>query len=54
VKEIYHLHPQGLLHGFENFLEAQLLWHNGMAARAAEYLQNHAGIHMICCQALAT
>jgi uncharacterized iron-regulated protein len=47
VNEVYHLHPQGIFHGFENFLEAQLLWDEGMAARAADYLQNHSGIHMV-------
>jgi uncharacterized iron-regulated protein len=47
VNEVYHLHPQGIFHGFENFLDAQLLWDEGMAARAAEYLLGHAGIHMV-------
>ena len=47
VNDIYHLHPPGIFHGFENFLDAQLLWDEGMASRAAEYLKNHAGIHMV-------
>lgn len=47
VNDVYHLHPQGILHGFENFLDAQLLWDEGMAARAAGYLLGHAGSHMV-------
>jgi uncharacterized iron-regulated protein len=47
VDEVYHLHPPGIFHGFENFLDAQLLWDEGMASRAAEYLKIHPGIHMV-------
>jgi uncharacterized iron-regulated protein len=47
VNTIYHLHPQGLFHSFENFLDAQLLWDEGMASRAAAFFADHPGTHMV-------
>jgi uncharacterized iron-regulated protein len=41
LREIYDQHPGAGRHGFANFLEVQLLWDEGMAERAAEFLQEH-------------
>lgn len=47
LNRIYHLHPAGIFHGFENFLDAQLLWDEGMASCAAAYISSHPGVHMV-------
>jgi membrane-associated protease RseP (regulator of RpoE activity) len=47
VNDVYHFHPPGIFQGFETFLDAQLLWHEGMASRAAEYLKIHPGSHLV-------
>lgn len=41
LQEIYAQHDGANEEGFENFLEAQLLWDEGMAERAARYLAEH-------------
>jgi uncharacterized iron-regulated protein len=45
LREIFNQHP-GNGHGFDNFLDVQLLWDEGMAERAADYLMNHPDYHM--------
>jgi hypothetical protein len=39
LQEIFSLHPQAQQKNFGNFWEAQLLWDESMAQRAADYLQ---------------
>ncbi len=39
VKAVYDMHPKGEDADFERFLDVQLLWDEGMAERAAGYLQ---------------
>jgi hypothetical protein len=41
LEEIFELHPQRDRQSFEHFLEVQLLWDEGMAERAADYLESH-------------
>ena len=41
LKEVFDHHPNDKEHSFEHFLEAQLLWDEGMAERAADYLDEH-------------
>jgi uncharacterized iron-regulated protein len=41
LREVYERHPGGAGHSFGNFMDVQLLWDEGMAQRAAEYLRNH-------------
>lgn len=41
VKEVFDHHPKGKEGNFDHFLEVQLLWDEGMAERAARYLQGH-------------
>jgi uncharacterized iron-regulated protein len=38
LRSIFEMHPQGKEADFEHFLEVQLLWDEGMAERAAEWL----------------
>lgn len=48
LKEVYDKHPMSEHGGgFERFHTAQLLWDEGMAARAAEYLEAHPGTKMV-------
>lgn len=47
LREIYRQHPAVNGHGFENFLDVQLAWDEGMAEQAAEYLQNHPDTLMV-------
>ncbi|MFA5081106.1 MAG: ChaN family lipoprotein [Hydrogenophilaceae bacterium] len=47
VQASFHQHPQGMNFAFDNFLDAQLLWDEAMAARAADYLKQHPGRHMV-------
>ena len=47
LKEVYDHHPNDKEHSFEHFLEAQLLWDEGMADRAATYLDEHPDHHLI-------
>jgi uncharacterized iron-regulated protein len=41
LKRIFENHPHKNENGFERFLQVQLLWDEGMAAKAAEYLQSN-------------
>jgi len=43
LKRVFDLHPQDKDRDFENFLSVQLLWDEGMAERAADYLRQHPG-----------
>jgi uncharacterized iron-regulated protein len=47
LKQIYDMHPKGEDSDFERFLDIQLLWDEGMAQRAATWLQAHPDGHMI-------
>jgi uncharacterized iron-regulated protein len=47
LKEIYDHHPDPQGHKFDYFVQAQLLWDEGMAQRAAEYLAAHPGRPMV-------
>jgi uncharacterized iron-regulated protein len=41
VEAVFAMHPKDDDADFEHFLDVQLLWDEGMAARAAEYLRDH-------------
>jgi uncharacterized iron-regulated protein len=41
VKQVFDMHPTREERDFEHFLEVQLLWDEGMAERAARFLENH-------------
>jgi len=41
IRTVFDSHPNEGGQSFEDFLDAQLLWDEGMAARAAAYLQEH-------------
>jgi len=47
LRDIYQQHPTTDGRGFEGFLEVQLIWDEGMAERAAEYLEAHPDYHMV-------
>ncbi len=47
IKEIFEQHPNKDQKDFEHFLEAQLLWDEGMAEAAARYLKAHPHAHMV-------
>jgi uncharacterized iron-regulated protein len=47
LRTLYETHPVREGGTFENFLEAQLLWDEGMAARAAEYMKQHPDRRMV-------
>ena len=47
LKAIYYRHPDPQGHKFDYFVQAQLLWDEGMAQRAAEYLKAHPGRPMV-------
>ena len=47
LAELYGVHPQIEGADFERFYEVQLAWDEGMAARAAHYLQHHPGRPMV-------
>ena len=47
LRNIYQQHPNTDGRGFEGFLEVQLIWDEGMAERAAEYLEAHPDYHMV-------
>jgi uncharacterized iron-regulated protein len=47
LKEVFDHHPNDKEHSFEHFLEAQLLWDEGMAERAAAYLEEHPDYHLV-------
>jgi uncharacterized iron-regulated protein len=43
MKAVFAMHPKDKHSDFERFLDVQLLWDEGMAARAAAYLREHPG-----------
>ena len=48
LKEVFALHPKEEGHeNFDHFVEAQLLWDEGMAERAADYLEAHPDHHLV-------
>lgn len=47
LREIFELHPHAAEKDFEHFFEVQLLWDEGMAAKAADWLQQHPDAHMV-------
>ncbi len=47
IRSAFDQHPATPSHSFERFLEVQLLWDEGMAETAAEYLRAHPGRHMV-------
>ena len=47
LEEVFERHPQVEGRSFERFLEVQLLWDEGMAERAAGYLESHPGHRMV-------
>ena len=47
MSEVFDSHPRQNGQDFEHFLEVQLLWDEGMAQRAADYLQAHPERHMV-------
>ena len=47
LEEIFNLHPQRNRQSFDHFLEVQLLWDEGMAERAAGFLESHPEYTMV-------
>ena len=47
IKEVFEYHPRDSGQTFENFLEVQLSWDEGMAERAAGFLQVNPDYHMV-------
>ncbi len=47
LKEVFERHPEREGRDFERFVEVQLVWDEGMAERAADYLRVHSGRHMV-------
>lgn len=47
IKDVYDSHPNSPDRTFEHFFEAQLLWDEGMADRAARYLKDHPDAPMV-------
>jgi uncharacterized iron-regulated protein len=47
IKAVFDYHPNDKEHSFEHFLEAQLLWDEAMAERAAAYLEEHPDHHLV-------
>ena len=47
LEEIFEQHPKGENRSFDHFLEVQLLWDEGMAERAAGYLESHPEYKMV-------
>ncbi len=47
LREMYAAHPQSESGDFARFYSVQLLWDEGMAQRAAEYLRAHPGRRMV-------
>jgi uncharacterized iron-regulated protein len=47
ILEVFENHPGAEEKNFEHFLEAQLLWDEGMADRAARYLREHPEMRMV-------
>ena len=47
LRGVFDAHPQTQYSDFERFYTVQLLWDEGMAERAAKYLQAHPDTHMV-------
>jgi uncharacterized iron-regulated protein len=47
LSEVFDNHPRHNGQSFDHFLEVQLLWDEGMAQRAADYLQSHPAQRMV-------
>ncbi len=47
IEQVFNSHPGAKERNFEHFLEAQLLWDEGMAEQAAGYLQAHPDTRMV-------
>lgn len=47
IREVFEYHPNDSAQAFEHFLEVQLAWDEGMAERAAGFLQANPDHHMI-------
>jgi uncharacterized iron-regulated protein len=47
LRKVFDRHPARDGHGFENFIDVQLLWDEGMAERAADYLRAHPDYTMV-------
>jgi uncharacterized iron-regulated protein len=47
IKTVFDYHPKEEGHDFEHFLEAQLLWDEAMAERAAAFLEIHPDHHLV-------
>jgi len=47
LRKVFDRHPTREGHGFENFIDVQLLWDEGMAERAADYLRAHPDYTMV-------
>jgi len=47
IRAVFEQHPELAGADFERFLEAQLLWDEGMAERAARYLAEHPGRRLV-------
>jgi len=47
LKVVFGYHPKEEGHSFEHFLEAQLLWDESMAERAAAFLEEHPDHHLV-------
>ncbi len=47
ITSVLRNHPAAMQRNVDNFVDVQLLWDEGMAARAAQYLKQHPHKHMI-------
>jgi uncharacterized iron-regulated protein len=47
IRQVFDSHPNTAERNFEHFLDAQLLWDEGMADRAARHLEEHPGQRMV-------
>ncbi len=47
LNSVFKMHPHSDQKNFEHFLEAQLLWDEGMAERAAQFLKENPDKHMV-------
>lgn len=47
IRQVFDHHPNAEEKNFEHFLDAQLLWDEGMAEQAAEYLRQHPDKRMV-------
>ncbi len=47
LQSVFDSHPHKEGRSFENFLDVQLLWDEGMAQRAAQWLQAHPDSHLV-------